>query len=171
MRRVLAAALLAALPLNAQAEMDNSLYYKRVNLVVADMDRALAIYRDILGYSVNAIGTSSKESYSYPVFKIDPDATIRSATLNAGDRQIRGLALTEVTGMDLPRPRAAPHMTASVIRTEDIDGVFEQIIALGLDVTEPQYVEGDEFDFWERSFVDYDGHLIVLYEIVDEAAD
>lgn len=170
MRRFIAAALIAAaLPLSAHAASAQGPFYKRVNLVVADMERALTIYRDILGYSVDGISTSSPQSYSYPVFKIPPEATIRFATLSAGPDQIRAMALTEVTGVDLPRPAAAPHMTASVIRVGDIEAAFRKIVALGLETVAPRFIEGDEFSFWERSFVDYDGHLVVLYEIVGEA--
>ena len=139
-------------------------HFKRVNLVVSDLERALTIYRDILGFVPGNIGTSSADSYSYPVFKIDPAAKLRFVTLSAPPEQIRTLALTEVTGIELPR-RSLPHLTASVIRVNDIEATFEKILALDLEVTETKYAGGTEFKFWERAFVDYDGHLIVLYQI------
>ena len=139
--------------------------FKRVTLVVADLDRSFEIYRDILGFHLDGISESGPDSYSYPVFRIDKTAKIRFATLSAGDLQIRTLALTEVTGMELPAPDL-PLMTASVIRTRDIEGDFKKLEALGLETTEPKFVEGREFSFWERAFVDFDGHLIVLYQIV-----
>ncbi|MEM7586029.1 MAG: VOC family protein [Acidobacteriota bacterium] len=142
-------------------------YFKRVTLVVADMERALTLYRDILGFHLDGISESSSDSYSYPVFKIPQEAKIRFATLSAGSEQIRTLALTEVTGMELPKP-GQPLMSAAVIRSADIERDFRRIEALGLETTEPKFVEGREFDFRERAFVDFDGHLIVLYQIVEE---
>ena len=41
-------------------------HVKRPNLVVSDIERALTIYRDILGLTASDIGTSSPDSYSYP---------------------------------------------------------------------------------------------------------
>ena len=140
--------------------------FKRVTLVVADLERSLEIYRDILGFQLDGIMDSSEASYSYPVFKIDPEAKIRFATLSAGPAQVRTMALTEVTGMELPKP-GRPHMTASVIRVDDIEGTFKKLEALGLDIVPPKIAERPgEFKFVEQAFVDFDGHLIVLYQML-----
>lgn len=145
-------------------------YFKRVNLVVSDLDRALTIYRDVLGFDVDNVSESSEDSYSYPVFRIPRDAQLRFATLSAGTEQVRTLALTEVRGAELPEPPDAgtPFRTASVIRVDDIEATFEKIEDLGLDTTEAKYAGGTDFFFWERAFVDYDGHLIVLYQIAED---
>ncbi len=141
-------------------------HFKRVTLVVADIQRSLQVYRDVLGFTLDGISTSSAESYSYPVFRIDPEATVRFATLSAGPEQVRTLALTEVTGMKLPTP-GRPLMTASVIRVDDLDGTIERLEDLGLE-TVPGTVAGrpGEFRFKEQAFVDFDGHLIVLYQVL-----
>ncbi len=141
--------------------------FKRVTLVVEDMERSLEIYRDILGFDLDGISESGEDSYSYPVFKIDPEATIRFATLSAGTQQVRTLALVEVKGMALPTP-TAPMMTASVIRVQGLDGVIERLKALQLEVMAQETAEREgEFRFKEQAFIDFDGHLIVLYEIVE----
>lgn len=140
-------------------------HVKRPNLVVSDIERALTIYRDILGLTASDVSTSSAESYSYPVFKIPEGAQIRGATLHEPGEQ-RVLALTELATLDLPRPSAAPHMSAVVIGVTDLAGKFEQIEALGLTTTEPKIAGGVDFDFVEQAFVDFDGHLIVLYEVI-----
>ncbi|MEM7049252.1 MAG: VOC family protein [Acidobacteriota bacterium] len=140
--------------------------FKRVTLVVADLDRALTIYRDILGFHLDGVSESGPDSYSYPVFKIDRDAKIRFATLSAGTEQVRTLALTEVRGMELPEA-GRPLMSAAVIRSRNLERDFERLEALGLETTAPKFVTGQEFSFWERAFIDYDGHLVVLYEIVE----
>ena len=105
-------------------------------------------------------------SYSYPVFKIDPEAKLRFATLSAGPEQVRTMALAEVTGIELPKP-GRPIMTASVIRVDDLDGVFEKLEALGLETVPGTISERPgEFKFKERAFVDFDGHLVVLYQML-----
>ena len=157
---------LLAGPLSAGDDPYTGANFKRVTLVVADMERSLEIYRDILGFQLDGIMDSSKASYSYPVFKIDPEAKIRFATLSAGPEQVRTMALTEITGMELPKP-GRPFMTASVIRVDDIEGTFKKLEALGLETVPPKFAERPgEFKFVEQAFVDFDGHLIVLYQIL-----
>jgi catechol 2,3-dioxygenase-like lactoylglutathione lyase family enzyme len=163
---VAALALTVTLPALAGDEPYDGAHFKRVTLVVSDLDRSLEIYRDILGFSLDGISESSSESYSYPVFKIDPDATIRFATLSAGPEQVRTMALTEVAGMDLPKP-GVPFMTATVIRVDDLDGVFAKLEKLGLETVPGTVAERPgEFKFKERAFVDFDGHLVVLYQML-----
>jgi len=142
-----------------------SLLYKRITLVVADIERSLTIYRDILGFSVNSIKDSDNDSYSYPVFKIPKEAKIRFATLDSPTQE-RTIGLTEIKGIELPKPTGGPIMTASVIKVGDLKDVIEKIKGLGLETTEPETDGNDNFTFLEQAFIDFDGHLIVLYEIL-----
>ena len=166
---VLAAALVLALVASVSAGDDpyDGAHFKRVTLVVADMERSLKIYRDILGFQAGAEMESSATSYSYPVFRIDPVAKVRFATLSAGTEQIRTMAMTEIKGIELPKP-GRPLTTATVIRVNDIDGTMKRIEALGLETVEPTIAERPgEFRFKEQAFIDFDGHLIVLYQILE----
>lgn len=140
-----------------------SLLYKRVTLVVADIERSLTIYRDILGFTINSIKASEEDSYSYPVFKIPKEAKISFATLDSPTQE-RTLGLTEVRGVELPKPKGII-MNASVIKVPDLSLVIKKIQALGLETTEPETDSNDHFTFLEQAFIDFDGHLIVLYEI------
>ncbi len=142
-------------------------HYKRPNLVVADIDRSLTIYRDILGFSGNNIQDSSADSFSYPVFNIPLEATLRFITLGEPS-EARTMALTEVTGITMAELPNAPHRTAHVIGVEDLSGKIDQIQALGLETTESKIAGGSEFRFIEQAFTDFDGHLIVLYEILPD---
>lgn len=170
-RIVLFVLLLAAISTARAEEPYRGAHFKRMTLVVADLERSLGIYRDILGFDLDGISDSSQESYSYPVFRIDPAAKIRFATLSAGTEQVRTLALTEVTGIVLPKP-AAPLMSAAVIRVDDLAATMARIEKLGLATTEPKTAgRPGEFSFVEQSFVDFDGHLIVLYQILDAATE
>ena len=167
LRAILAVVLIASgvtTPAKA-AGPDNSLHVKRPNLVVADMDRALSVYRDILGFSVSNLSTSSPQSYSYPVFRFPAEARLRFATLDTPN-EVRALALTEVTGIDLAA-RPLPHQTAVVVRVADMAAVIARIQALGLATVDPRRaVSADGDGFIEQAFTDFDGHLIVLYQLV-----
>lgn len=141
-----------------------SLFYKRVTLVVADIERSLSVYRDILGFTLNSLKASDDDSYSYPVFRIPREAKVSFATLDSPE-QNRTIGLTEIKGVPLPKPDGI-RMTASVIKVNDLPGVIERIKQLGLETTEPETDSNDIFTFLEQAFIDFDGHLIVLYEIM-----
>jgi catechol 2,3-dioxygenase-like lactoylglutathione lyase family enzyme len=137
---------------------------KRPNLVVSDIDRALRVYRDILGFKVFALDPSGLESYSYPVFKFPKDAKLRMATLNTPNG-VRVLALTELKGVPLP-PKPVPHRSAVVIEVKGIEQVMARVAAEGLPIVPPKPSKTPEgLTFIEQAFEDHDGHLIVLYEI------
>ncbi len=156
-----------ARPKPAPPSDDGSVLFKRTTLVVADMDRSLGIYRDILGFALHTpVSESGPNSYSYPVFRIPPEAKIRFVTLDSRTQE-RTLALTEVTGVPLPRP-SQPLMSAAVIRVPNIAAAMEKIRALGLETTEPKTVRTPDgkLSFIEQAFVDFDGHLIVLYQLL-----
>ena len=141
---------------------------KRINLCVADMERALKVYRDILGFTVSQLKDSASDSYSYPVFMFPKEAKIRFATLDSPTQE-RTLALTEVTGTTLPVP-PVPHMSAVVIQAPDFDDVVAKATAMGLKVVPEQPLPGPDGKpkGRETAFVDPDGHLIVLYKLFDQ---
>jgi len=145
--------------------MEVGTHFKRNTILVADIEESLKIYRDILGFSVHNIKDSDEDSYSYPVFRLPKEAKIRFCTLDSPD-QVRTFALTEVKGIELPKERF-PHMSTSVIRVKDIEQTMEKIKALGLYTTELEVDENTNgFTFKEQAFVDFDGHLIVVYELL-----
>ena len=141
--------------------------YKRPNLVVADIDRAMTLYVDILGFEPGDVQTSSADSFSYPVFQIPRDAKIRFVTMN-DSQDSRAFALTEVTGAPLAALPANPHQTAHVIGVTDLKGKIEAVEKMGLTISPAKTAQGSEFTFIEQAFTDYDGHLIVLYEILPD---
>jgi catechol 2,3-dioxygenase-like lactoylglutathione lyase family enzyme len=156
--------LAAAHPQTAIAADTKEVALKRVNLLVADLDRSLAIYRDILGFRVFEISESSPQSYSYAVFGIPAKAKLRFATLDSST-ETRALALTEVKGVELPAPPAFG-TSSPVIRVTHFDEVLARLRAAGLRVVEPRRSktpEGREFS--ELGFTDPDGHVVVLYQL------
>lgn len=142
-------------------------HVKRPNLIVADIERSLKIYRDILGFTPSTISDSALDSFSYPVFNFPPEARMRYTYLGEPD-EVRVLGLTEVRNIDLPRPSNAPYMYATVIAVSDLEAKFEKLEAMGLKVSPSKTTGGSEFRFIEQAFTDPDGHLIVCYEILSE---
>lgn len=136
---------------------------KRPNYIVADLDRALALYRDILGFEVEHIKESDEASYSYPCFGIDPSAKLRFCTMNAGD-QIRCFALTEVSGQPLP-PKQTPRDHAIVVNVDRMDAIKAQLVAGGYEIMEEGVFHStDGTTGRELGVIDADGHLVVLYQ-------
>jgi len=163
---LLFAIIFGTIPAAAQtAPVSGAVQIKRPNLVVSDMDRALKVYRDILGFKVFALDPSGPESYSYPVFQFPKDAKLRMATLST-ETAVRILALTELKGAPLP-PKPVPHRDAVVIEVKGLERIIERVKVEGLHVVPPKTSKTPEgMTFIEQAFEDFDGHLIVLYEIV-----
>ena len=141
-------------------------HYKRPNLLVADMERSLSLYVDVLGFEAAAVQESGTDSFSYPVFKIPREARMRYTYLGEpGEARVFGL--TEVTGAEMEAVSDAPHRTGHVIGVTDLMGKLDRVKAMGLDATEVKEAGGTEFRFLEVAFTDFDGHLIVMYEVLE----
>lgn len=139
--------------------------FKRATLLVADIDRSLAIYRDILGFQGGEVRQSLPTSYSYEVFNLDPKASLRTAMLSAGPSQVRTLALFEIRGQPITTPQS-PRPVAMVINAVNLPLVMEKIKAKGLTIIAPRPLSTPEGRTGtETAFIDPDGHLIVLYEL------
>jgi catechol 2,3-dioxygenase-like lactoylglutathione lyase family enzyme len=137
--------------------------FQRANFLVADLEKSLGFYRDILGFEVAFIKESESDSYSYPVFEIPPEQAMRFAVLNTAT-QPRVMALTEVSG-ELP---AVPHprRSAIVVEVPEIDEVVAASRAAGLTVyDEERLVTQDGREGREVGIVDFDDNLIVIYFI------
>jgi hypothetical protein len=140
-------------------------YYKRQLYVVTDMERALTLWRDVMGLQPGDITTSGPNSYSREVLNIPARAAMRFCTLSAGPNQVRTLALLEVRGVRLPR-KTGIRTTGAVINA---NGRLEAIIAsarrMGLTVMEPRVLESAaQGRGVEQGFLDWDGNVIVLYQ-------
>ena len=72
-------------------------YFQRAALLVDDMDRALAVYRDLLGFTLEVLGDDKTDSYAYEIFSIPRTVAIRFAALSSQSQQ-RTLALIEAPG-------------------------------------------------------------------------
>ena len=137
---------------------------QRANFLVADIERSLTFYRDVLGFDVVFIKDSDTASYSYDVFEIDRSKPIRFAVLGAPD-QPNVMALTEVPGLDPVMDM--PRRSAIVLEIRAFDDVAQKAKALGLKVYhEDALVTRDGRKGREIGIVDFDGNLVVVYLIV-----
>ena len=149
------------------AEAYNGAYYKRQAILVSNMDRALTLYRDLLGFKLTgSVNETASDSYTRQVMNIPPQAKVRTAALDAGTVQVRTLLLVEVTGVPLAQPTSTSILTsASVI---NVHGRLSQIVQavknLGLK-TLPSHREGDPAKpddmGTEVAFSDWDGNRIL----------
>ncbi len=141
----------------------NTPRFQRANYVVRDIDKSLELYRDVLGFEVAFILDSPDDSYSYPVFEIEKSHALRFAVLSAPG-QARVMALTEVPAEipAVPFPRRA----AIVIDVTEVDAVIAGARAAGCKVyEEEELVTHDGRRGREVGIVDFDGNLVVIYNI------
>lgn len=154
----------AAAPTTAAAPYSGVLV-KRTALVVSSIDRSLTIYRDILGFELNGITNSKPTSYSYDVFLVPRDKPIRFATFNSGPDQTRSLAMIESAGVRHRNDDGVRPVALVVNANGRLEAIMAKITALGLKTVAPRPLASDtQGQGVETAFVDYDGHLVVLYE-------
>jgi catechol 2,3-dioxygenase-like lactoylglutathione lyase family enzyme len=158
-------AVLAQNPAVPQVADYEGAYYKRQLYVVTDMERALTLWRDVLGMQQGEITTSGPNSYSREVFNIPARAAMRFCTLSAGPNQVRTIALLEVKNVPLT-PKTGIRTTGAVINA---NGRLEAIIAsartMGLTIMSPRVLESaGQGTGLEQGFLDWDGNVIVLYQ-------
>ena len=138
--------------------------FQRANYVVSDLERSLDFYCNVLGFKLVFQKVSDADSYTYDVFEIDRSAGLRFAVL-ATDTQDNVMALTEVTGFDLPS-KSPPFTSAIVLDVSDIDDIIAEVKNRGLTCyREDHLVTQDGRKGREYGFLDYDGNLIVIYKI------
>ena len=132
-------------------------------MVVADLERALKVYRDVLGYKVVQTSVVAPDSYIRKVFRIPQSADVRSALLDGPDGSVRALYLAEVKGVKLPLEQS-PAMMTVLLRIENWQQVLSGLNGLGLSTVGPSQFEAQGGLITEISFTDSDGHLIVLFQ-------
>lgn len=139
--------------------------FKRMTIMVNNLDRTVKLWRDILKFEVVVNNQSGPDSYSYPVFNIDKSAVIRYAMVSAGPEQQRTFAFAEVKGQKVVVPQS-PRVAAAVINANGrLQEVLKLVAAEGLQVIAPTVLKSATQGIGtEAAFVDWDGHLIVLYE-------
>ena len=145
--------------------------FKRMTIMVSNLDRTVKLWRDILGFEVVINAPSGPDSYSYPVFNIAPGTPIRYAMVSAGPEQQRTFAFAELKGQPVQVPQS-PRVAAAVINANGrLAEIIASVSAEGLKVVPAVVLRSATQGIGtEAAFVDWDGHLIVLYEFPKVAA-
>ena len=140
-------------------------WFQRACLLVRDMDRALGVYRDLLGFTLAHLGTDGDDAYSYEIFRIPRDIQTRFATLSS-EAQMRTLALIEVPGNVLAG--AAIPSAATVIQVASVDAMLSAAMEAGLECCLPRRHDEPASGPGriEAAFYDPDGHPVVIYEVL-----
>ena len=143
-------------------EPAHDLLLHRANILVADMERALRVYRDILGFRVDFLLDSL--GVATEMFGLPASAKLRMAFLSEGRGAFGSLALTEARGVAIPR-RGAPYPFCIIIEVREgrLGGILEQIKAEGLPVG--QAYELQQPARTDVTVTDHDGHRVVLFEL------
>ena len=136
---------------------------QRPHLLVADFDRALRVYRDILGFTLNFL-VDALPRVPWEMFGLPAHAKCRVAFLSEGRGAFGSIAMTEVTGIDLPRPQP-PYRCTIIIEVKEgtLFPIIEKLKAESLEVGPLLRLEGPPRT--DVSFSDHDGNRILLFEI------
>lgn len=144
------------------------LRFQRANFVIADIERALTFYRDVLGFEEAFRLPHNPESYSLEVFAMPEGARIGFSVLSAPG-QPRVMALTEMSEPPLA-PVPHPRRGAIVLETADPDAVVAGARELGLKVYDEEVLRTHDGRVGrEIGIVDFDDNLVVIYRIADSA--
>lgn len=139
----------------------------RHSMLVADLERSLTLYRDVLGLELGRVTETPPDSYSYRFFNIEPGAMKRFAYLNGEDGHENVVGLGEVPGIELNLPDS-PRSVAYVQTVADVEGVKEEVEAMGLTTIPPVEFMSREAGKpgMEFGIIDFDGHLILVYGLL-----
>jgi catechol 2,3-dioxygenase-like lactoylglutathione lyase family enzyme len=138
-------------------------FFQRAALLVDDLDKALAVYRDLLGFELEYVGDDESDSFTYEIFEIPESVQTRFAALSSQSQQ-RTLALIEAPGHAAAQNE---RRTATVIQVDSVPAILAGATALGLDICKPR----TELDprkgppRTESGFYDHDGHTVVIYNL------
>ncbi|MDE0327941.1 MAG: VOC family protein [Anaerolineaceae bacterium] len=152
----------------AREAVYDGVLFRRGNIVVSDLERAYTIWIDLFGMEIDTENVPDSDSLSYDLFNVPNTAPTRFATLNAGSGQSRTLGIYEVPGL-LPDEHDRIRRGAVVINANGrLDAIRAALPGMGLSMLrEKTLITVDQLVGIETGFHDWDGNLIVLYELED----
>ena len=138
--------------------------FQRANYLVGNKERALLLYRDILGMNLDFMKVSEEDSYSYDVFDIDDSLPIEFALLSYDD-QPRVMALTILGDGNLEQ-NPTPRRTAICIEVNDVGDIVSKCKANDFHCYRDDHlITHDGREGKEVGILDDDGNLVVIYKI------
>jgi catechol 2,3-dioxygenase-like lactoylglutathione lyase family enzyme len=138
--------------------------FQRANYLVSNKDRALLLYRDILGMNLDFMKESEEDSYSYDVFAIDESVPMQFALLSY-ENQPRVLALTILGDGNLDQ-NPTPRRAGIVIEVDNVDAITEKCRESDFKCFRDDHlITHDGREGKEVGILDDDGNLTVIYKI------
>ena len=150
---------------------------RRATIIVRDMEKSLALYRDVIGLQVNYDTTVQTSGVALPAG--EPGATARLVLLNANDPWVGWVGLMEwvdpaIPAGDYPK-RMGPGDVVLVLNTDDVPGRCaraKQVPGVTFTAearlqTYPGRNGGPEIRVMGCNFFDPDGILIELNQILE----
>lgn len=143
---------------------------RRTTIVVRDLDQSIAFYRDGIGLRVGW----GRESVLGDAIPLAPGARARFATVMGEDETIGMIGLLQVVDPPLSAPPVPSAdslpvgATIFVIGTNDCDGVYERLKALGARLYKAPYDQelkgrdGQPIKMRSMAAWDPDGHFIEI---------
>ena len=153
---------------------DKLLRIKRPLVIVADLERALEFYVDVIGlelYHIEPYYNRDPASLGYEMFDVPPGSRKRMATLNTSD-EIRGLTIQEVRDVEV-RFTGKPRAFTILFETDDLIGIRNRAAEAGYRVVEPVIAEIPEtaqaprLRFMEFGIIDPDNHVVAFFQYFD----
>ena len=151
---------------------------RRTTLIVRDMARSLALYRDVVGLKVNYDAVVETGGVALPAG--EPGAKARLVLLNGNDPWVGWIGLMQWIDPPLPDPgpyptRMGPGGHVIVMNTDDVDGRCAAAARLpGVTMTSPPHLQeypgrngGPVIRVRGCNFFDPDGTLIEMNQILE----
>jgi uncharacterized protein (DUF1330 family)/catechol 2,3-dioxygenase-like lactoylglutathione lyase family enzyme len=147
------------LPPEAAAAAQPAPTFRRTTLVVASLDRALKLYRDVLGFAASPPRQIARDGSAGMIFNLPVGELARFVTLDAGGLQREIVGLIEVPSYRARR--VGVRATALVIKVPvPLESILPKIAATGATLMPPTMAGSNK----EQGLLDADGNLVVLYE-------
>ncbi len=142
------------------AEVDP--YVHRTNFLVADLDRTLRVYRDILGFEVNAVAGPITD-FMHDVLNIPAEADTRIAFVSSVPGKFGNIGFTEVKGVDLSQPTGLFPSVLIIEVQRDLEPLCDQLIEAGCEIKNIYRLSNPARN--ELLFTDNDGHRVILMQL------
>ena len=150
---------------------------RRTTIIVRDMEKSLALYRDVIGLEINYDTTVTTSGVALPAG--EPGATARLVLLNSNDDWVGWIGLMEWVDPEISagdyRTRMGPGDVVIILNTDDVEGRCEAAKSVpGVTFTAEPRLQvypgrdgGPDIRVMGCNFFDPDGILIELNQILE----
>lgn len=148
---------------------------KRPLLLVTDLQRSVAFYRDVIGlevYNVETRYSNDPDGMGNKLLNLPPGTRWRVATLNTSD-EARGITLREVPDVDFAVSQD-PRKQIILFEASDALGVYRRALTAGVEVFPPAFggtTASNGMRLLEFGLLDPDGYVLAFFKYVDSAVE